>query len=86
MSATDPNIIPLILASERGKGAKINALFALAMINYRAPMGDQAFAAMNDLAGIDFVNSLMFLAGFCGALAVPQDRWAQFIQPELAAP
>lgn len=63
--------------------AKISRLFAIAMIDYRGPVGDAAWEALRslDLPAREWVSSLAFLTG--AASANPnQEAWSRMV-PEL---
>ena len=43
---------------------KIIRLYAIAMLNYRQPIGDRAWGIMNKMIGRDITDAISFLTGF----------------------
>ncbi len=63
MNADDPRVIDAILAGTSGIDVKVSRLFAVAMANYRLPLGDKAWAEIRRLIGDDATNALAFCTG-----------------------
>ncbi|MBU1213586.1 MAG: hypothetical protein KJ587_20315 [Alphaproteobacteria bacterium] len=57
-------IVDEIESAAYPKITKIIRLWAIAMLNYRQPLGDKALDAMRRLTDADATQAIMFLTGF----------------------
>ena len=65
------------------QSTKIIQLWAVAMVNYRQPLGDKAWAAMKNLTNSDVTNAISYLTGFClGASPTKLDERIKELLPE----
>lgn len=58
------NIIDEIESAAYPKMTKIIRLWAVAMLNYQQPLGDEAWDAMRRLTDADTTSAISFLTGF----------------------
>jgi len=59
------DIVDSIKTKNYDKSTKIIRLWAVAMLNYRQPTGDNAWDAIRGLTDNDTCTALSFLTGFC---------------------
>jgi len=60
----EADIIDKIMQTQLPLDTKIVKLFAVAMLNYRQPLGDKAWNAMRNLTNPEVTSAISFLAGF----------------------
>lgn len=60
-----PPLLDRIMASNCSDSAKVIKLWAVTMIHYRTPLGDQAWYKIRELIGEDGASALAFLTGYC---------------------
>lgn len=64
--ADKQDVVDRIVQNKKLKGdAKVIRLWAVAMTHYRAPIGDRAWTAIENIVGADGVIALSFLTGWC---------------------
>lgn len=58
------DIVDEIECASYSKAIKIERLWAVAMLNYRQPLGDKAWGLMRNLTDSDTTQAIAFLTGF----------------------
>jgi hypothetical protein len=58
------DIVDEIESASYSKALKIERLWAVAMLNYRQPLGDKAWDLMRKLTDADITEAIAFLTGF----------------------
>lgn len=73
------------IAKDENRHGRVTQLFAIAMLDYRGPVGDHAWHKMRSIAGHEAVNTIAFLTGLMlGAVAkVPKPKMWRELVPEL---
>jgi hypothetical protein len=78
-------IVERICSTRITGSQKLVRLFAVAMIDYRGPVGDLAWEKIREVTGEDYASALAFISGFVmGATKeMPNaERWRELV-PEL---
>jgi hypothetical protein len=75
-------LMDLIDRSDADETTKIIQYVAIAQLNYRLPVGDEAWDRVTKIVGHPGALALSFLLGFCSGNP-PEQQWRQLLVPRI---